>query len=199
VTAEAGGLRYAIRTLQPSTHHAVTMVAGACAGAAGGSTADLVTDARGQAAGILATAAVPPPLCFRVHAGPPDAPAQVVATAEVTAGAAAELRPAGAQAGSAELRYDHATRVLTVDVTVTGLAPGTEHPNHVHTGRCDQEGGLLHILELLKAGPDGTAHQSTSIPQVDQIQAGSWYVAVHQGPGLDAQAEFSPVLCGDVG
>ena len=128
------------------------------------------------------------------------AEAAPLACADVSGGAAA-LRPAPAFSRArvaVDMRYDRATRVLTVHVRASGLEPGTRHPNHIHTGQCELEGPVRETLHTLVADAQGNADVTTPIPQSDGIMVGAWYVAVHNGPHLESQAQYALLACGDV-
>ena len=195
--------------LQPASNHPADLSALDCVGSAA-TIPPLAADAFGNvAASVPVTFPAHGGACLRIHAGPgldDEAQAHIIAHGVlktlVNSRAKASAIVAGSSttgpSGSARLRYDPLTRVLTVDVEVEGLAPGTSHPNHIHFGQCRAQGPVREALRRLVAGRDGRAHASTRIPQSDGIKGGVWYVAVHQGPGLGTQAQFSPVLCGDV-
>lgn len=101
--------------------------------------------------------------------------------------------------GMATLNWDPSSKMLTVKVTLTGLAPNSIHPEHIHTGSCSNQGKVLYPLATLMADASGTASASTPIPNVTGgIPASGWYVNVHNGPGLSPQDQFLPIVCGDV-
>ena len=101
--------------------------------------------------------------------------------------------------GTATLNWDPTSKTLTVKVTLTGLAPNSVHPEHIHTGSCANQGAVLHPLAMLNADAHGDASATTTIPNVTGgIPASGWYVNVHNGPGLSPADQFLPIVCGDV-
>jgi hypothetical protein len=88
---------------------------------------------------------------------------------------------------------------LMVMVHVSGLAPGSRHSAHIHSGSCTFQGGVVYPLTTLVANSSGVAMSMTTIPGVSSIPAG-WYVNVHYGDmsvssSMDAA---QPIACGDV-
>ncbi len=101
--------------------------------------------------------------------------------------------------GTATLNWDPGSKTLTVKVTLTGLAPSSIHPEHIHTGSCANQGAVLHPLAMLSADAHGDATATTPIPNVTSgIPASGWYVNVHNGPALSPADQFLPIVCGDV-
>ncbi len=88
---------------------------------------------------------------------------------------------------------------LQVIVNVTGLAPNSSHPEHIHLGSCDLGGPILYPLRQLNAGPDGTASSVTIINGSSTllITSDGWYVNVHAGPTLAGNGS-RPISCGNV-
>jgi len=97
--------------------------------------------------------------------------------------------------GKAQLSLSGTT--LTVTVSMTGLAPGSRHEAHIHSGSCTKQGPVVHPLEVVVADASGNAHAVTTIHGVTAI-SGDWYVNVHNGTDLKTQAGFQPIACGSV-
>lgn len=89
--------------------------------------------------------------------------------------------------------------VLQVQVMVSGLAPNSVHPEHIHAGTCDAGGGVVFPLNDLTAGTDGTATSTTTIngPPWLAILSRGWFINVHQGPTMSGGGA-TPISCGDV-
>jgi hypothetical protein len=111
--------------------------------------------------------------------------------------AMADLLPEGVTEGvPASGPYGTATFERTagggtrVTVIVLRLEPGSTHANHVHDGSCT--GAILHPLEPLQAGNDGTATAVTELTQEVEFQR--WYVNVHAGAELPSPG----IVCGKV-
>ena len=87
---------------------------------------------------------------------------------------------------------------LTVKLTISGLAPNSVHPAHIHSGSCESQGAVVYPLTNVTADVSGNATVTTTIPNVSSIPGSGWYVNVHRGPGLSTQTEFDPIACGNV-
>jgi CHRD domain len=106
-----------------------------------------------------------------------------------------------AQNGSGATDTGHiekATGSFTVTIKVSGLAPGSSHISHIHTGRCAQPGGIAYALSQVIADSTGTATATTIIPVEYPVPASGWYVNVHHGPDF-TDADYAPSdSCGDL-
>lgn len=87
---------------------------------------------------------------------------------------------------------------LTVVLTLSGLAPGSEHAAHIHAGSCASQGAVLYPLMTVKADSEGKATVTTTIPNVTSIPGSGWYVNVHHSTELGTQTGFDPITCGNV-
>jgi hypothetical protein len=97
--------------------------------------------------------------------------------------------------GAAHLMLDGTT--LTVKVFLGGLAPGSKHDAHIHSGSCEKQGPVVHNLETVVADADGRAEVETTIKGVESIP-GNWYINIHNSTDLNTQAGFQPISCGNV-
>ena len=102
--------------------------------------------------------------------------------------------------GEATLAYDTAAKTLTVEVRLTGLAPNSVHPAHIHSGRCERQGPVAYPLNNVQADGHGVADTVTAVSAIREggIPDAAWYVNVHNGPNLAPDAQFEPIVCGDV-
>jgi CHRD domain len=99
----------------------------------------------------------------------------------------------------AMLNWDPSSHALTVKITLSGLAPSSTHPSHIHTGSCSNQGAVVHPLQNIVADATGNATVTSTISNVmNGIPASGWYVNVHNGPGLSPDEQFLPIVCGDV-
>ena len=124
------------------------------------------------------------------EAGAADtAMAEAPAAAE-TADAAVEMdMEARNESGiTGEARIQLQTDGLLVTVDLDGVEAGTEYASHIHSGTCEQPGGVVVPLESVP-GAEGSA--STSVG-VDQLPPGQSYLIMSHGAG------GQPVACGDV-
>ena len=88
---------------------------------------------------------------------------------------------------------------LTVAITLTGLAPNSTHPAHIHgMGNCSSNSPVIYPLENVVANATGTASVTSTVDGVASIPASGWYVNVHNGPALTPPDQFSPIACGEV-
>ncbi len=101
--------------------------------------------------------------------------------------------------GTATLKWNPNNKKLWVTVTMTGLAPNSTHPEHIHAGDCDDNGAIVYMLNNIVADGGGNGSVTTVISNVKGgIPASGWYVNVHNGPGLSTDAQFTPIACGNV-
>ncbi|MCX9012245.1 MAG: plastocyanin/azurin family copper-binding protein [Candidatus Methanoperedens sp.] len=100
--------------------------------------------------------------------------------------------------GSATLNFT-GPGILQVQVKVSGLAPNSVHPEHIHAGTCEAGGGITFPLNNLTAGADGTATSTTTIngPPWLAVLSRGWFINVHQGPTMSGSGATS-ISCGDV-
>jgi CHRD domain-containing protein len=106
--------------------------------------------------------------------------------------------PNQAVSGSSILTLKNET--LTVIVTVSGLVPGSVHPEHIHAGSCQSQspGTIVYPLNNLVADTNGDATSTTVINDVETIPQNAWYVNVHRSTDLTTQTGFDPIACGNV-
>lgn len=77
---------------------------------------------------------------------------------------------------------------LTVTVTLSGLAPNSVHPAHIHgMGNCSSNSPVIHPLSNVVADATGSANVTSTVNGVTSIPATGWYVNVHNGPTLNPQ------------
>jgi Cu/Zn superoxide dismutase len=87
---------------------------------------------------------------------------------------------------------------LTVELTLTGLEPNSQHMAHIHSGSCASQGPVVYNLTVVKADASGKSTTTTVIQNVNAIPASGWYINVHYGTDLSTQTGFDPIACGDV-
>jgi hypothetical protein len=105
------------------------------------------------------------------------------------------LRGGEAAAGAAKLTLNGTT--LTVTVALAGMAPGSKHDAHIHSGSCSKQGPIVHPLKTITADANGRANVETTIQGVKSIPA-DWYINIHAGTDLNSQEGFQPIACGNV-
>lgn len=99
--------------------------------------------------------------------------------------------------GTAKLTLNTKTEELTVTVTMTGLAPNSVHPEHIHRGSVPHVGGVVYPLHNLVANKAGEATATTVIKHVKKIPSTGWVIDVHQGPNLKG-SNAVPIANGNV-
>jgi len=205
VTVQATGLA-------PSTTHYEGIGKGSCTSSQGPlyPLNPLVADKQGvgQTTTVVPNvAAVPSGAFVHIHTGATQATKGLGLACANLAGSAGTLTfgpdATGGASGSnvtatAVLTLDATAKTLTVKLTVDGLAPGSTHPDHIHLGTCESQGPVVLGLKDLTADSSGHAEVTNTLPNVPSIQFGTWYVNVHQGPGLATQEQFAPIACGNV-
>ena len=89
--------------------------------------------------------------------------------------------------------------MMEVQVKLSGLAPNSVHPAHIHAGTCEAGGPILYPLNNLTADAEGNVNNTTIIngPPWLAIQNRGWFVNVHQGPTM-SDGGATPIACGDV-
>jgi hypothetical protein len=100
--------------------------------------------------------------------------------------------------GTASLKWDHTTKHLTVDLSLTGLTPGAAYTANLEQGRCDKASSATLVDTLTGITADATGKGTSSTSLTDSKVANGipheghqgWYVAVNQGTTM--------VACGNV-
>lgn len=102
--------------------------------------------------------------------------------------------------GTTDLVWDAKQETLTVTITITGLAPNSTHPAHIHKGSCEtSDNGVLYPLNPVVADGGGKSTSTTMIQRVENgIPTSGWFVNVHNGPTLSPDIQKTPIACGDI-
>jgi CHRD domain len=103
----------------------------------------------------------------------------------------------GAKGAFGGTRLSLTGTTLTVYLSIEGLAPGSKHAAHIHSGSCARQGPVVYNLETITADANGRARVETTIKNVKGI-ADDWYVNVHTSNDLTTQGGFQPIACGNV-
>lgn len=111
----------------------------------------------------------------------------------VTDRAVASLLPEnGSSVTGAAFLLRHGGKVEVL-LQVSGLAPNSIHPAHIHQGTsCTAGGPVIYPFPNLQANAQGEASLDVMI-NTNSIPATGWYINIHQGPGMD-----TPLACGVV-
>lgn len=98
-------------------------------------------------------------------------------------------------AGSAEMRWNPQSQVLTVTLHIRGLQSGSNHAAHIHVGNCSARENILYPFKNIMANTAGRAVSTTTFHNVTGgIPATGWNITVHKG----ATAQTGTLLCGNV-
>ena len=85
----------------------------------------------------------------------------------------------------------------TIELFITGLAADSSHVSHVHSGSCQQPGGILYALNQVVADGTGAADTRTTIQAKYPPAGGHWYVVVHAGPDMQG-TNATYLMCGNL-
>jgi hypothetical protein len=99
--------------------------------------------------------------------------------------------------GTAELELNG--DLLTIHISLTGLAPNSVHPAHIHSGSCEQrqEGPILFPLPDITTDEQGNATLDTTLTNF-QIPDQPISLNVHNGPTLNTDEQRMVIACGDI-
>jgi len=102
--------------------------------------------------------------------------------------------------GTAELHVGSKGYELTVSISLTGLAPKSIHPAHIHIGNsCASNGAILYPLKNVVADAKGQASVTTVVHlSKPGIPTNGWYINVHNGPTLKTPQQAYAISCGVV-
>lgn len=103
--------------------------------------------------------------------------------------------------GTANLTYHPDTKSLIVTISLTGLAPNSTHPAHIHLGSCENPnpGTIKYMLLNVVSDKTGNASYTTILSNISGgIPATGWYINVHNGPNLMPANQYTPIACGDI-
>jgi Cu/Zn superoxide dismutase len=119
-------------------------------------------------------------------------------TTPASSGVAAMATLTHEPTGNAALNWNYKDQMLTVQISLTGLAPNSTHPVHIHEGSCGQNGKMLYPLLNLVADARGVASGTSKISAPKGISASGWYINIHNGPGLSNNDQSLAILCGHI-
>jgi hypothetical protein len=93
--------------------------------------------------------------------------------------------------GTASLTWDATSHQLTVNLSLTGLAPSGSYTANIEQGKCDKGGTVAYALTNPTVDAHGAGTSQTTLSNVtSRIPEHNWYVAVNQGSAM--------VACGKV-
>lgn len=123
-------------------------------------------------------------------------PAVVVAPAPMDTGMAGmvntvALQPLNDSGTTGEATLNPMDGQVQVMVRLMG-APEGERPGHIHSGTCDNLGGVVQPLEPVVVGADGTGTSTSTVPLDMATLTGGQHVINYHGEG------GTPIACGPI-
>jgi Cu/Zn superoxide dismutase len=104
-------------------------------------------------------------LSYSLLGNPPSASAVVSLQSRRTIQPQTNLKHSAS--GKADVVWDAKQNTLTVAITISGLAPNSKHPAHIHKGSCDtSDKGVIYPLNDVVADSGGASISKTTILQV---------------------------------
>jgi hypothetical protein len=102
--------------------------------------------------------------------------------------------------GTSDLAWDVTSKTLTVKIWMSGLAPNSSHPAHIHKGNCASDGAIVFPLNPVVADAKGVGTSQTTINgDAKAIPENTWYINVHDGgTGLTPEIQNTPIACGNI-
>lgn len=85
----------------------------------------------------------------------------------------------------------------TIELVITALTADSSHVSHVHSGSCQQPGGIIFALNQVVADGTGAADARTTIQAQYPPAAEHWYVVVHAGPDMQGP-NAAYLMCGNL-
>ena len=85
----------------------------------------------------------------------------------------------------------------TIELVIAGLASDSSHISHVHSGSCQQPGGIIYALNQVVADGTGAADTRSTIQAKYPPASGHWYVVVHAGPDMQG-SNATYLMCGNL-
>ena len=110
-------------------------------------------------------------------------------------GISVRLAPAAGQTAKGKAELKQRAGALSIELRVSGLAPGSWHAADIHSGSCLAQGGVALSFPDIYANERGVAKLVTTVPTAaaaNYIAAG-YYLNVHAATG-----ETAVIACGDV-
>lgn len=105
-----------------------------------------------------------------------------IAASRVSASWTATLEPVGASTMRGTATVQAVNNQQTIHLQITGGAPGTSHPWHIHSGSCGTGGSVVGSTPYpaLGTSSDGTASMSTVL--ATPVSGGNHFVDIHVSP-----------------
>lgn len=125
-------------------------------------------------------------------------PAATPSATTISGGNSATAILKHAPTGTAALTWNYTDHTLTVQMMLTGLAPNSVHPAHIHEGDCSQSGKILYPLIDVTADSNGVGRVTSKISVPNGIPASGWSIHVHNGPGSSDASQELVIACGNI-
>ncbi len=95
------------------------------------------------------------------------------------------------------IELTHPQKPFMLEVKVHGLAADSEHVSHIHSGSCQQPGGIIFGLNRVVADANGIADTRTQVNASYPPSSGHWYVVVHAGADMQGP-NANYLMCGNL-
>lgn len=97
--------------------------------------------------------------------------------------------------GNATFLWNNANHVLSIQLALTGLAPGSTHPVQLLQGGCGSQGKELYPLLNLVADAHGSASGTSKVVVSKGMPVAGWSLNVSNGPGLAQTNQAISLVC----
>lgn len=104
-------------------------------------------------------------------------------------GMVAQMNPIEGSGVGGEITITDRANQTEVMVRLTGTAPSGSHPGHIHSGTCENIGGVVQALEPIIADNTGTGTMTTTVNIPPMTLMSGNHVVVYHGDG------GSPITC----
>ncbi len=113
-----------------------------------------------------------------------------------------QMQELAASGVSGTLEVVKGTSSFTLTLKIKGLAPSSNHVNHIHKGTCPGAPGpiatdVIGALQPVVADASGTATATTTVPVAYAVPSTGWYANIHAGPDLQGPNAKS-ISCGNL-
>lgn len=119
------------------------------------------------------------------------APGAAVGTNQVGSGQTVQMHPLRDSGVAGEATITDRGDQIEVMVRLTGT-PNNTHPGHIHSGNCEQIGGVVQPLEPITTDSIGTGTMTTEVQIAPGLVRDGNHAIVYHGAG------GAPITCGEI-
>jgi hypothetical protein len=121
-----------------------------------------------------------------------EAPATMPMAGGMSAAMNAPFQPVGGSNVAGEATISPRGQQSEVMVRLTGATASTEHPGHVHSGRCDAIGGVVQPLDRVATDGSGAGTATTTLDIPAMTLMNGQHIVVYHGAG------GAPIACAEI-